>query len=169
MANGDGCDVGVMVHSIESMKRAIYTLLFFVLMLSPVTPVLAKSKDYPMRVQVVRTHWHARRGWFGGFGRANLISQQPGQPPEQGMNFNFGCSGPVRISFGPDTYPARYGKNQYEVVVQLPELGSDKMKDCTLRIQMENYVYVRTGHGLFAAPLAGGPQTQVNEGGDASQ
>jgi|GEM_PF-6943241 len=145
------------------MKRILPAVGSLLLICSPVSPVLAKSKDYPMRVQVVRTHWNSRRGWFSGFGRANLISQQPGNPPAQGMNFNFGCSGPVRVSFGPDTYPARYGKNQLEVIVQLPQLGSDKTKDCTLKIAMQNYVYVRTGHGLAAAPLGGGKPAPVAE------
>jgi hypothetical protein len=101
-----------------------------------------------------------------GFGRANVISQQPGQPPEQGMNFNYECSSPVRNSFGPDTYPARYGKNRFEVVVLLPEPGSDKTKECTLKADFKDYVYIRTGHGLAAAPLGGGPQTNVQDDED---
>lgn len=118
-----------------------------------------------MQVQVVRTRWHGRRGWYWGFGRANPISGQAGQPPEQGMNFNFSCSGPVRISFGPDTYPARFGKNPLVVVVRLPEPGSEKLRDCMLRVVMKDYVYMRTGHGLAAAPLGGGPQMSVRDGG----
>lgn len=151
------------------MKPAILTLCFLALTLNPRTPVLARGRNYPMQVQVVRTRWRRWRGWYNGFGRANLISQQPGQPPQQGIDFNFGCGEPVRISFGPDTYPARYGKNPLEIVVQLPQPGSNKTKDCTLKVEMKDYVYVRTGHGLAAAPLGGGPPVPLQHGGDRNR
>lgn len=146
------------------MKRATYILGTFALALGLQSPALAKTRSYPMRVQVVRSHWHRWRGWVNGFGRANLMSQDPNHPPEQGMDFSYGCSEPVRFSFGPDTYPARFGKNPLEVIVALPQPGSDKMHECTLKVTMQNYVYVRTGHGLAAAPLGGGAQMPVPEG-----
>ena len=146
------------------MRPAIFTLCLLALTLNPQTPLLARTRNYPMRVQVVRTHWHRWRGWYNGFGRANLMSQQSGQPPEQGMDFNYGCGAPVRFSFGPDTYPARYGKNPLEVIVALPQPGSDKMHECTLKVTMQDYIYVRTGHGLAAAPLGGGPPVPVQRG-----
>jgi len=116
-----------------------------------------------MRVQALHVHWHGRRGWRQGFGRANLFSHEPGAPPEQGMDFEFSCSQPVRDSIGPDTYPARYGKNQLEIVVALPDFGSDKANECTMKVEMKNYIYVPTGHGLYIAPLGGGPQTPFPE------
>lgn len=123
----------------------------------------ARSKDNPLRVQVVRSRWHGSHGYREGFGRANLFSQQPGDPPEQGFDFEFSCPEPVRTSFGPDTYTARYGKHPLDVIVQLPNMGTDKTMDCTLRIEKRDYIYVRTGHGLAGAPLNGGPQVPIQE------
>jgi hypothetical protein len=128
------------------------------------SPVLAASRNYPMQVQVFHVHWHGRRGWSQGFGRADLFSKEPGVPPEQGMDFEFSCGQPVRDSMGPDMYPARYGKNRLEIVVGLPEMGSDKVHECTLKVEMKDYVYVRNGHGgLYEAPLNGGPQSPVQD------
>lgn len=133
-------------------------------MLISAYPTFAKTHDYPMRVQVINSHWHSRRGYYYGFGHANLIAQQPGRPAKQGMDFDFACGNPVRHTFLPDTYPARYGKNQYEVVVVLPVLGRDKGSECTLKIEMKDFVYQGgPGHRLFSIPLTGGEQTPVQE------
>ncbi|MGO8719540.1 MAG: hypothetical protein ACLQMO_10015 [Acidobacteriaceae bacterium] len=85
------------------------------------------------------------------------------------MDFEFACSAPVRHTFGPDTYPARYGKNPLEVVVVLPEMGTDKGKECTLKIEMKDFVYQGgPGGALYAVPLTGGPPTQIQEDGDGN-
>ena len=153
-----------MVHCSHIMKHTLAAFSFLAFMLIPLGPIFAKTHDYPMRVQVINSHWHSRRGYYSGFGHANLIAQQPGPPPKQGMDFDFGCSNPVRHTFQPDTYPARYGKNQYEVVVLLPKLGTDKGSECTLKIEMKDYTYQGgRGGALFSIPLAGGPQTPVQE------
>jgi hypothetical protein len=154
----------------HTVKRTLVAISFFAFVLAPVSPMFAKTHDYPMRVQVINTHWHSRRGYYYGFGHANLITQQPGQPPKQGMDFDFACGNPVRHTFQPDTYPARYGKNPYEVVVVLPVLGTDKGSECTLKIEMKDYVYQGgRGGALWSLPLGGGQPTQVQEddgGGD---
>lgn len=145
------------------MKRALVLSILLGLTLGG-TQLEARSRDYPMQVQVMRSRWHGSRGGYRvGFGRANLISQQPGQPQRQGMDFTFDCSEPVRISFGPDTYPARYGKNPLEVIVGMPEPGSTKVHECTLKVILHDYTYERTGHGLLAAPLSGGPPVPIND------
>jgi hypothetical protein len=134
------------------------------------TPVQAAEHDYPMQVKVLRTHWHSQRGYFSGFGRGNLISQQAGKPPEQAMDWTFGCGAPVRITMGPDTYPARYGSNELQVIVNLPEMGTTKTKECTLKVEMHDFVYrIRPGNRLVTVPLSGGPDTPVQEDPNANQ
>jgi hypothetical protein len=118
-----------------------------------------------MRIQVVRSHWHGSHGWRYGFGRANLLQQQPGQPPKQGLDFTFNCTIPVRVSMGDDSYPARFNsKNQLEIIVALPVMGSDKMQECTLKAEMHDYTYRRgPGHALYTVPLSGGPETPIED------
>lgn len=144
---------------------AISLLTFIALSLSP---AFAKPHDYPMQVQVINSHWHGRRGWSNGFGHANLFANEPGRPPKQGMDFNFSCSQPIRHTFMPDTYRARWGKNQYEVVVLLPVLGTDKGSECTMKIEMRNFVYQGGRGGLHTLPLDGGPPTPMQEDGQQS-
>ncbi len=85
------------------------------------------------------------------------------------MDFTFSCSEPVRISFGPDTYLARYGKNPLEVIVGMPQPGTTKLHECTLAVEMRDYIYVRTGHGLAAKPLGGGPPRPLQDEGQENQ
>jgi hypothetical protein len=155
---------------VRVLKRTIVAVSCLVFVAICASPISAKTHDYSLRVQVIRTRWHGRHGWFSGFGHANLISQQAGHPPKQGMDFEFGCTNPVRHTFAPDTYPARYGKNQYEVVVLLPELGTDKGKECSLKIEMMDFIYRGGPNGaLYSVPLNGGPPTPVQEGNDGDQ
>jgi hypothetical protein len=93
-------------------RRSIFALSALSLVVIGASPMSAKSHDYPMRLQVIHSRWHGRRGWINGYGHGNLISQQPGQPPKQGIDFEYSCSTPVRHTFAPETYPARYGKNR---------------------------------------------------------
>jgi hypothetical protein len=151
---------------VRVLKRPIFAVSALLLVVISASPIFAKSHDYPMRLQVIHSRWHGRHGWANGYGHGNLITNQPGQPPKQGMDFEYSCSTPVRHTFAPDTYPARYGKNNLEVVVLLPELGSDKGKECTLKIEMKDFVY-QGGRGgtLWSLPLGGGQPTQIQEDG----
>ncbi len=149
----------------SAMKRTVTAIFLLSFILVPVKLLFAKTHDYPLRVQVLRSRWHGRRGWYTGFGRGNLIAQQPGQPPKQGMDFEYECSSPIRHSFASDAYPARYGKNQYEVVVLLPVLGTDKGTECKMKIEMKDFRYQGDRGGLYTVPLAGGAQTPVQEDG----
>jgi hypothetical protein len=148
------------------LKRTSFAVLALVFVAVCPNPISAKSHDYPMRLQVIHSRWHGRNGYANGYGHGNLITNQPGQPPKQGMDFEYSCSVPVRHTFAPDTYPARYGKNNLEVVVALPEMGTDKEKECTLKIEMKDFVY-QGGRGgtLWSVPLQGGQPTQIQEGG----
>ena len=151
---------------VRILRRTIFVVSALILVVISASPLFAKSHDYPMRLQVIHSRWHGRHGWANGYGHGNLITNQPGAPPKQGMDFEYSCSTPVRHTFAPDTYPARYGKNNLEVVVLLPELGSDKDKECTLKIQMKDFVY-QGGRGgtLWSVPLAGGQPTRIQEDG----
>lgn len=148
------------------LNRPIFAVSALIFVLLCASPMFAKSHDYPMRLQVIHSRWHGRHGYANGYGHGNLITNQPGQPPKQGMDFEYSCSTPVRHTFAPDTYPARYGKNNLEVVVLLPELGTDKGKECTLKIEMKDFV-CQGGRGgtLWSVPLAGGQPTQIQEDG----
>jgi hypothetical protein len=155
---------------VRILKRPIFAVSALIFVIACASPISAKSHDYPMRLQVIHSRWHGRHGWINGYGNGNLITQQPGQPPKQGMDFEYSCSTPVRHTFDPDTYMARYGKNNLEVVVLLPEMGSEKEKECILKIEMKDFVY-QGGRGgtLWSVPLAGGQPTQVHEGADGDQ
>ncbi|MGC1873123.1 MAG: hypothetical protein WA700_19370 [Acidobacteriaceae bacterium] len=151
---------------VRILKRPIFAVSAILIVAMFSTPIAAKSHDYPMRLQVIHSRWHGRHGWIEGFGHGNLMTGQPGAPPKQGMDFEYSCSTPVRHTFAPDTYPARYGKNNLEVVVLLPEMGSTNQKECTLKIEMKDFVY-QGGRGgtLWSVPLAGGQPTQIQEDG----
>ncbi len=112
----------------RSLERKIFAVSALIFAIVCSSPISAKSHDYPMRLQVIHSRWHGRHGWINGYGHGNLMTGQPGAPPKQGMDFEYSCSTPVRHTFAPDTYPARYGKNNLEVVVLLPELGSEQGK-----------------------------------------
>lgn len=155
---------------VGSLKRTILAVSALMFAAMSASPISAKTHDYPMRLQVIHSRWHGRHGWIEGYGHGNLITGQPGAPPKQGMDFEYSCSTPVRHTFAPDTYPARYGKNNLEVVVLLPELGTDKGKECTLKIEMKDFIYRGGPNGeLYSVPLNGGPPNPVQEGTDGNQ
>ena len=105
--------------------------------------------NYPLRVHVFGFHqavFYRNRDMeeSKGEGRANLFENSD----VQGIDFSFDCSEKLTSSFGYETYPAKWKKQNQELTVLLPEFGrANHYFTCNLKTQMKDYVYARTHNG----------------------
>jgi hypothetical protein len=112
----------------------------------------AESKnpaDYPLRVSIFgrdQTTFY-RNGYANeskGDGRANLYANGE----VHGVDFSFDCGQKLRVSFGYETYPARWKKPNQEITVLLPIFGkSNSYFTCDLKTAIKDTVYARRANG----------------------
>jgi hypothetical protein len=86
-----------------------------------------------------------------GDGLANLFEN--GEP--RGLDFSFVCSQRIKPSFGFETYPAKWKKQNEELVVLFPVFGkSNAYFTCNLKTQLKDYAYFMHNGRLESAPPA---------------
>lgn len=138
------------------MKGISRLLCLFALALVAV-PLLAESKnvaDYPLRLHIFgvtgTTFYHNRYPEeTRGDGRANLFEN--GEP--RGLDFSFDCEHKIKPSFGFETYPAKWKKNNEKLTVLFPVFGkSNAYFTCTIDVQMKDYAYVVINGRLTSEP-----------------
>jgi hypothetical protein len=105
--------------------------------------------DYPLRIHIFNrsetTFYHHRvEDEAKGEGRANLYEN--GEP--KGIDFSFDCSEKLKASFGYETYPARWKKQDKELRVLLPVFGkAGSYFTCDLKTDVKDMAYAtRNGH-----------------------
>ena len=112
------------------------------------TALNAESKnpaDYPLRVHIFArsetTFYHNRNAEESkGDGRANLFANNE----VRAVDFSFECSDKLKASFGYETYPARWKKQDQELVVLFPVFGkANSYFTCNLKTQIKDYAYTQ--------------------------
>ena len=124
----------------------------------PSAPALrAESRnpaDYPLRIHIFRrsetTFYHQRVAEEAkGDGRANLF--EGGEP--KGLDFEFECSEKLKTSSGYETFPAKWKKQNEELVILQPEFGkANSYSTCKLKVQMKDFAYVTHNGTLNMEP-----------------
>jgi hypothetical protein len=134
------------VMEAAQLKRISRLMCLLVAMLAAVS-LCAESKnpaDYPLRLHIFTndgiTFYHNRYPEESrGDGRANLFEN--GEP--QGLDFSFDCSQKIKPSFGFETYPTKWKKQNEQLIVLFPVIGkSNQYFTCTLNTQLKDYAYV---------------------------
>lgn len=107
----------------------------------------AESKnpaDYPFRLHIFgrsQTTFYNHRiaEEAKGDGRANLFANGE----VHGVDFSYECSDKVRASFGFETYPAKWKKQDKELTVLMPVFGkSNTYFTCTFKTDLKDFTYV---------------------------
>ncbi len=121
--------------------------------------VLADSKnpaDYPMRIHIFNrsetTFYHNRFAEeTKGEGRANLFANGD----VRGVDFTFDCDQKLKASFGYETYPARWKKQDREMTILMPVFGkSGSFWTCTVKTDVKDYAYLAHDGRLSSEPPA---------------
>jgi len=120
-------------------------------------PASAQSKnaaDYPFRVHVFSrsetTFYHNRYADEAkGEGRLNLFANGE----VHGVDFSFDCPEKLRDSFGYETYPAKWKKQDKELTVLLPVFGkSGSYFTCTLKTDVKDFAYTMSNGRMSSEP-----------------
>jgi len=86
-----------------------------------------------------------------GEGRANLFANGE----VHGVDYNFDRSQKLKASFGYETYPAKWKKQNQELIVLLPVFGkSDAYFTCALKTDVKDYAYVSHDCRLSSEPTS---------------
>jgi hypothetical protein len=120
-------------------------------------PVSAQSKnlaDYPFRVHIFSrsetTFYHNRYADEAkGEGRLNLFAAGE----IHGIDFSFDCPEKLRDSFGYETYPAKWKKQDKELTVLLPVFGkTGSYFTCTLKTDVKDFAYTMHDGKMSSEP-----------------
>ena len=112
--------------------------------------------DYPLRIRVYsksQTIFYSRTivEEAKGEGRANLFEGDD----VHGIDFNYSCSEKLKASFGYETYPAKWKKQDKVLTVLLPVMGkANTYTSCDLNAALRDSVYKRTNGRMGEEPAA---------------
>lgn len=112
--------------------------------------------DYPLRIHIFgrseTTFYHAHVAEEAkGEGRANLFE---GSEPK-GIDFEFECSEKLKTSSGYETFPARWKKQNAELIILQPEFGKpNSFNTCKLKVQLKDFAYFSRNGNLNSEPTA---------------
>jgi hypothetical protein len=121
--------------------------------------VHAESKnpaDYPLRIHIFGHSQTTFYRWreaeeSKGEGRANLFANGEAR----GVDFNFDCSEKLKSSFSFETYPAKWKKQDRELVVLLPVFGrSNTYFTCNIKTDVKDFAYASHDGRLSSEPVA---------------
>jgi hypothetical protein len=120
-------------------------------------PLGAQSKnpaDYPFRVHVFSrsetTFYHNRYADEAkGDGRLNLFANGE----VHGVDFSFDCPEKLKDSFGYETYPAKWKKQDKELTLLLPVFGkTGSYFTCTLKTDVKDFAYTMHDGKMSSEP-----------------
>jgi hypothetical protein len=132
---------------------------FAVIMLLCAPMLMSESKsaaDYPLRIRVYsksQTTFYSRTivEEAKGEGRANLFEGDD----VHGVDFNYSCSEKLKASFGYETYPAKWKKQDKVITVLVPVMGkANTFNTCDLNVALRDNVYKRTNGKMGEEPAA---------------
>jgi hypothetical protein len=132
---------------------------FAVSLLFSASMLMGESKnpaDYPLRIRVYsksQTTFYSRTivEEAKGEGRANLFEGDD----VHGIDFNYSCSEKLKASFGYETYPAKWKKQDKVLTVLLPVMGkANTYTSCDLNAALRDSVYKRNNGKMGEEPAA---------------
>jgi hypothetical protein len=124
--------------------RQTFTVAFFLVLAAITLAAESKNpKDYPLRLHLIyrnqTTFFHNRVvDEVRGEGRGNLFENSMAR----GVDFSFNCPQKIELSFGMETYPARWKKPNQELVILFPVFGkADSYFTCNFKTKVRDDVY----------------------------
>jgi hypothetical protein len=114
------------------------------------------AADYPLRVRIyskdaVSAYYYTTVQEQKGEGRANLFEGDD----VHGVDFNYSCSEKLPASFGYETYPAKWKKQDKVLTVLLPVMGkANTFNTCDLNVALRDNVYKRNNGRMGEEPAA---------------
>ena len=121
-----------------------------------------EPKSYPLLVRIKKMDTTiTTRGTFVGYrkghGMANVV--EAGKPI-QGIDFEFDGCDRFDATGAPGGYPARW-KNDHTLYIQLEEIGSDKTKECELKVNLKPFMYYKGKEGKLTTKPLGQPVKEL--------
>lgn len=104
--------------------------------------------DYPLRIQIVESHWHRHRdGSVDGWGRGDVEDGDA----IHGFDFIYESMAPFQRTVGTTRYAAKWKKEPVKLEMLVGEIGSpDRFHGYDLKISQRDDVYVRSPEGSIA-------------------
>jgi hypothetical protein len=94
--------------------------------------------DFPLRVEILQTHWTRNAYGTTGSGRGNITDAEN----LQGFDFTFECSTPFNATQGSSRYSARWKKQDTRLSLLTVEIGNtQKQSECELKTTLFDGVY----------------------------
>jgi len=128
------------------MKRMV--LVFVILLFLPILLVAGENlADYPLKIQVIESHWHRHNGIVDGWGRGNIIDSET----IHAFDFTYEASEPFQRTIGDAHYLAKWKKEPLKLEMLVGEIGStDKYKTYDLKTSVREDVYIPSSEGAIA-------------------
>jgi hypothetical protein len=119
----------------------------------PDVPAVDPNPEFPLHMHVFRVHWNHVRGIYEGYGRADLLGDQP-----TGLDYTFSCSEPFLHNAQPtEFYQARWKKQDQKLEILMQKVGSDHLQKCELKVALKPMPY-----GNYGAAAAGATPGTTN-------
>ncbi len=133
------------------MKRLAMAVVV-ILFLSTIVLAGKDLADYPLRIQIVESHWHRHSdGSVDGWGRGNVIDGES----IHAFDFTYDSMGPFQRTVGDAHYLAKWKKEQLKLEMLVGEIGSpDKFRTYDLKTSVREDVYVPSAEGAVAVSQA---------------
>jgi len=137
----------------------ILLMSFAVSMLLCAPTLFGESKsaaDYPLRIRIyskdaVNAYFYTTVQESKGEGRANLFEADD----VHGVDFNYSCSEKLPKTFGYETYPAKWKKQDKVLTVLVPVMGkANTYNNCDLNVALRDNVYKRSNGKMGEEPAA---------------
>jgi hypothetical protein len=129
------------------LNRALVALGFAVALVNLAFSADKGILDYPLKVQILDTHWQASGSGVVGNGKANLIDPENNQV--RGFDYSFGCSHAFNATQRNEIYPAKWKKPEARLLILTTEIGNpEKHHECELKTTLANFIYAMSGGHL---------------------
>ena len=152
--------------------RTALSLLTAMLIVAPLLQAESHNPaDYPLRLHIYghnqTTFYHNRQAEeVKGEGRANLYE---GSNP-RGVDFQYECDHRFQNSSGYETFPAKWKKQDAELVVLFPQFGKPGSYDsCHFKVEMKDFSYFMRNGSMSSEPSAVFKQWMVKHEYDPEQ
>lgn len=128
--------------------RKIALALGLCFVLAGVAPAVKNLADYPLKIQVVESHWNRDRGGtVNGWGRGDIIDGDA----IHAFDFTYESSTTLLRTIGNAHYAAKWKKEPVKLELLAGEIGSpDKYYTFTLKTTVREDVYIPSPNGAVA-------------------
>jgi len=123
-----------------------------VLFLSTIVLAGKNLADYPLKIQIVESHWHRHsNGNVDGWGRGNIKDGDS----IHAFDFTYESVGSFQRTIGDAHYPGKWKKEQLKLEMLVGEIGSPgKFRTYDLKTNVREDVYIPSPEGAVAVSQA---------------